>query len=66
MLFVGTVARFFWQVLVVVFPTSAQQVQPNRYLERPYSYQNCGLYLNYLFIYRNLEVGLSGFGTHEH
>ena len=48
MLFIGAVTRSFFQVLIVVFPTGAQQVQPDGYLERPYSCENCCSYLSYL------------------
>ena len=48
MLFIGAVTRSFFQVLIVVFATGAQQVQPDGYLERPYSYESRCSYLNYL------------------
>ena len=37
MLFIGAVTRSFFQLLIVVFPTCAQQAQLNGYLEKPYS-----------------------------
>ena len=37
MLFIGAVTRSFFQLLIVVFPTCAEQAQLNGYLEKPYS-----------------------------
>ena len=42
-IYIHAVTRSFFQVLIVVFPTCAQQTQPNDI----HSYENCCLYLNY-------------------
>lgn len=50
MLFIGAVTIYFFQVLIVIFPSGIQQFKPNRHSKRPNSNEKYGLYFNCLRI----------------